>query len=166
MCWDYFHKVWQTDVLGVKLIGSGKFCCLVIFNRWLLKLFYVTVENVLFFQYWCDFDLIVVHSYLILCCVKMMMGSGELYGLDIFTVRWFKSDMYRCLFVLFLIYLIFVLHFDFMCSSVSRFEQMQTEILLMYMLQPSKFNPMVQRPWTTQTFLRWKTLVPLHSTRT
>jgi len=22
----------------------------------------------------------------------MMMGSGELYGLDIFTVWWFKSD--------------------------------------------------------------------------
>jgi hypothetical protein len=80
-----FLVVQLTHVLGVKLFGSGKFRCLAIFNGWLLKFFY-------FFQYWCDFDLIVVHSYLILCCVKMMMGSGELYGLDIFTVWWFKSD--------------------------------------------------------------------------
>jgi hypothetical protein len=65
-----------------------------------------------------------------------------------------------------LIYLIFVHHFDFMCSSVSRFKQMQTETLLMYMMQPSRFNPMVQTPWTMQTFLIRKTLVPLHSTRT
>jgi hypothetical protein len=63
------NKVWWAHVLGVKLLGSGKFHCLAIFNGWLLKLFY-------FFQYWCDFDLIVVHSYLILCCVEMMMGSG------------------------------------------------------------------------------------------
>jgi hypothetical protein len=78
-----FLMVWWTHVLGVILLGSGNFCCLAIFNGWLLKLFY-------FFQYWCDFNLIVVHSYLILCCVKMMMGSGELYGLCIFTVWWFK----------------------------------------------------------------------------
>jgi hypothetical protein len=58
-----------------------------------------------------------------------------------------------------LIYLIFV-----MCSSVSRFKQMQTETLLMYMMQPSRFNPMVQTPWTMRTFLIWKTLVPLPST--
>jgi hypothetical protein len=47
-----------------------------------------------------------------------------------------------------LIYLIFVLHYDFMCSSVSRFKQMQMETLLMYMMQPSRFNPMVQTPWS------------------
>jgi hypothetical protein len=46
----------------------------------------MTVEIVLFLPVLMCFDLIVVHSYLILCCVKMMMGSGELYGLDIFTV--------------------------------------------------------------------------------
>ena len=62
-----------------------------------------------------------------------------------------------------LIYLIFVLNFDFMCSSVSRFKQMQMETLLM---QPSRFNPMVQFSWTMQTFLIWNTLVPSHSTRT
>jgi hypothetical protein len=82
-CWVLVVRL--TRVLGVKLLGSSKFRCLAVFNGWLLKLFY-------FFQYWCDFDLIVVHSYLILCCVKMMMGSGELYGLDIFTVWRFKSD--------------------------------------------------------------------------
>jgi hypothetical protein len=76
-CRCCFFVVWWTRVLGVKLLGSSKFRCLAVFNGWLLKLIY-------FFQYWCDFDLIVVHSYLILCCVKMMMGSGELYGLDVY----------------------------------------------------------------------------------
>jgi hypothetical protein len=46
----------------------------------------MTVEIVLFLPVLCDFNLIVVHSYLILCCVEMIMGSGEMYGLDIFTV--------------------------------------------------------------------------------
>jgi hypothetical protein len=80
-------------MLGVKLFGSGKFRCLAIFNGWLLKLFYMTVEIVLFLPVlmWFRSDCI-VHSYLILCCVEMMMGSGELYGLDIFTVWWLKSD--------------------------------------------------------------------------
>jgi hypothetical protein len=77
-------------VLGDKLFGSGKFHCLAIFNGWLPKLFYMTVEIVSFLQVLMWFySVIVVHSDLILCCVEMMMGSGELYGLDVFTVWWF-----------------------------------------------------------------------------
>jgi hypothetical protein len=126
---------------------------------WLLKMFYSSSIDVI--SIWLLFVLIwfcVVSKWwwdLVNCMVWIFLLYDGLNQICIGVYLFF-----------FLIYLIFVLHFDFMCSSVSRFEQMQTEILLMYMLKPSKFNPMVQRPWTTQTFLRWKTLVPLHSTRT
>jgi hypothetical protein len=60
------------------------------------------------------------------------------------------------------IWFLFSILIFWLCSSVSGFKQMQTEILLMYMMQLSRFKT----PWTTQTFLIWQTLVPLHSTRT
>jgi hypothetical protein len=57
-------------VLGVKLFGSGKIHCLATFNGWLLKLFYMTVEIVLFLPASIDVDKIrtALRSYRCIVC--------------------------------------------------------------------------------------------------